>query len=479
MVIQSQHAPDHSRSTKYLDRTRMNNALEQAMDFGATYAEIRLMAETTSSVRLKDGQLEHAIPGQEIGATLRILADGAWGVHSTTDISNIPNEIESTVKLARAVAARRPSGSKPIQLAEIPVLQDEIHWRPKKDIRNTDLSTKIEMLKAIADSASDDEKIVSTTCGWSDEHIHTELLTSEGMDRVWSFQRSLVRGMVTARDESEVVSYRTRYGGEGGLELIESCDLGQLGSDARIAALRLLKAKRAPSGKMPLIADRELTGVYIHEALGHPCEADLVAAGDSCLDGKLGQKIGSDIVTVVDDPTIRGGYGAYPIDDEGVNTRSKQLITNGVLTEYLNHRETAAHFEIQPNGGARAQDGLHHPLVRMSNTMIMGGTHNNIDDLMEDLDYGIYACGSRGGQVDTGKGSFQFAAQEAWLIENGEITTPLKDVSVSGLTLEILQNVNGLTRDAKLAAPGFCGKGQTVPVGDGGPIMSISEALVG
>lgn len=141
MVIQSQHAPDHSRSTKYLDRTRMNNALEQAMDFGATYAEIRLMAETTSSVRLKDGQLEHAIPGQEIGATLRILADGAWGVHSTTDISNIPNEIESTVKLARAVAARRPSGSKPIQLAEIPVLQDEIHWRPKKDVRNTDRSS--------------------------------------------------------------------------------------------------------------------------------------------------------------------------------------------------------------------------------------------------------------------------------------------------------------------------------------------------
>ena len=100
MVIQSQSAPDHGRPTKYLDRTRMNNALEQAMDFGATYAEIRLMAETTSSVRLKDGQLEHAIPGQEIGATLRILADGAWGVHSTTDISNIPNEIESTVKLA-------------------------------------------------------------------------------------------------------------------------------------------------------------------------------------------------------------------------------------------------------------------------------------------------------------------------------------------------------------------------------------------
>ena len=230
---------------------------------------------------------------------------------------------------------------------------------------------------------------------------------------------------------------------------------------------------------MPLIADRDLTGVYIHEALGHPCEADLVAAGDSCLDGKLGHKIGSDIVTVIDDPTIRGGYGAHPIDDEGLDTTEKCLIKNGILTEYLNHRETAAHFDLKPNAGARAQDGLHHPLVRMSNTLIHGGTHADLDELVEDLDYGVYACGSRGGQVDTGRGSFQFAAQEAWLIENGEITKPLKDVSVSGLTLQILKNVDGLTKESKLAAPGFCGKGQTVPVGDGGPIMRISEALVG
>ena len=479
MVIQSERAPLASYSNKYLDRTKMNNALNNALAFGASYAEIRLMAETTSSVRLKDGQLEHAIPGQEIGATLRILADGAWGVHSTTDISNIPNEIEATVRLAKAVAARRPSGSNPIQLAEIPIHQDEIHWKSKKDVRNTDLDTKLSMLDNIHQSANDDERIISVSCGWSDEHLHTELLTTEGMDRTWSFQRSMVNGMVTARDGGDPVSYRMRHGGEGGLELIEDCDLQTLGADARIAALRLLKAKRSPSGKLPLIADRDLTGVYIHEALGHPCEADLVAAGDSCLDGKLGQKIGNEIVTVVDDPTLRGGYGAYPIDDEGLDTREKTLIKNGILTDYLNHRETAHHFGLEPNAGARAQDGLHHPLVRMSNTMIMGGNFNDIDELMEDIEYGVYACGSRGGQVDTGRGSFQFAAQEAYLIENGEITTPLRDVSVSGLTLQILNDVDGLTKDAKLASPGFCGKGQTVPVGDGGPIMRIREALVG
>ena len=464
---------------RYLDVDKLNKSLDKVTKDGAAYAEVRLVAYTDYSATIRDGKLERAIPGQEIGATIRVLADGAWGVHSTTDIASLEQQMNPTLKLAQSVAARRSSKDRPVSLAEVPIIEDSLHWKPKKDVRNTELSERLELLNLLGDSASGHDNVVSVTCGWHDEHIHTEFLSSEGMNRTWSFQRSLINGMVTARDGSEVVSYRTRFGGEGGLELIESCDINQLGVDAKTSALRLLKAQRAPSGKMPLIADRDLTGVYIHEALGHPCEADLVAAGDSCLDGKLGHKIGSDIVTVIDDPTIRGGYGAHPIDDEGLDTTEKCLIKNGILTEYLNHRETAAHFDLKPNAGARAQDGLHHPLVRMSNTLIHGGTHADLDELVEDLDYGVYACGSRGGQVDTGRGSFQFAAQEAWLIENGEITKPLKDVSVSGLTLQILKNVDGLTRESKLAAPGFCGKGQTVPVGDGGPIMRISEALVG
>lgn len=479
VMAANQGEPHISTTGRYLDQEKVRNALDLATTYGASYAEVRLVSFTQSSVAMRDGILERAIPGQELGLTLRILADGAWGVHSTTDIASLPEQIESTTRLAKAVASRRADGEKPIGLAEIPVFEDEQHWKSKLDVRHTELDTKMDLMNDFYKGASQHKHVVSVTTGWSDEHIHTELMTSEGMDRAWSFQRSLVHGMVTARDDAEVVSYRTRTGGQGGLELIEGVDLTELGEQAQTAALRLLTAERAPSGKMPLIADNDLTGVYIHEALGHPCEADLVAAGDSCLAGKLGEKIGNDIVTVVDDPTLMGGYGAYPIDDEGVNTREKVLIKNGVLTEYLNHRETAHHFGMEPNGGARAQDGLHHPLVRMSNTMIQGGSHADLDELMEDVEYGIYACGTRGGQVDTGRGSFQFAAQEAWLIENGELTRPLKDVSVSGMTLEILMNVDGLARDASLATPGFCGKGQTVPVGDGGPVMRIREALVG
>jgi TldD protein len=464
---------------RYLDQDRVRKALGHAQELGATYAEVRVMSLTESTVAMRDGVLERAIPGQELGMTLRVLADGAWGVHSTTDLASLNDQIESTTRLAKAVAARRSPKDRAVALADVPIIVDEQHWRSVLDVRHTELDVKMELMNDLYRGATGHDDVVSVRAGWSDEHLHTELMTTEGMDRVWSFQRSLIHGMVTARRDGEVVSYRTRHGGQGGLEVIQACDLVELGEQAQRAALRLLTAERAPSGKMPLIADRDLTGVYIHEALGHPCEADLVAAGDSCLDGKLGHQIGNEIVTVVDDPTMMGGYGAYPVDDEGVDTREKVLIKNGVLTEYLNHRETAHHFGVDPNGGARAQDGLHHPLVRMSNTMIQGGHHADMDELMEDIEYGVYACGTRGGQVDTGRGSFQFAAQEAWLIENGELTRPLKDVSVSGLTLQILKNVDGLTRDAMLASPGFCGKGQTVPVGDGGPVMRIREALVG
>ena len=242
MVVTSRQAESHFANGRILDEDKITKALEMATSLGADYAEIRLVSETTNTASLKDGKLERAIPGQEVGVTMRILADGAWGVHSTSDVESITQQVDSTFRLAKAVASRRSPSQTIVELAEVPIIQDEIHWKSKKDIRETDLDKRIEMMLAIDDEAKDDEKIVSTATGWSDEHIHTELMTSEGMNRIWSFQRSLINGMVTARNGDDVVSYRMRHGGEGGLELIESCDLGEMGRNAKISALRLLTA---------------------------------------------------------------------------------------------------------------------------------------------------------------------------------------------------------------------------------------------
>lgn len=467
------------KTGRFLDEDLAEKIIETATTFGATYAEIRTVSNRNTSISMRDGKVRNAVPGHDVGATLRCLVDGSWGVHSTSDLRAIHSQVESTISMAKQVAARRTTGESPVTLAEVPISTKDVHWRPVNDIRDIDIEEKVAVLSEFDSLIRTDDKIVSVNTGFTDEHVQTELVTSEGMNRAWSFQRTCANAVVTGREDSQVASYRTRVGGVGGYEVIEKIDLEEVARSATESTIRILSAERSPSGRMSLVADPDLTGVYIHEALGHPCEADLVAAGDSCLDGKLGEMIGDPLVTVIDDPTWDGGHGSFPVDDEGLDTASRTLIENGRLVTYLNHRETAAHFEIPTNGAARAQDGLHHPLVRMSNTMIMGGKHEDLDDLLEDVQDGVYACGTRGGQVDTGRGSFQFAAQEAWRIRDGELAEPLKDVSVSGLTLSILKNVDGLTKDSVLASPGFCGKGQMVPVGDGGPAMRIRNALVG
>ena len=464
---------------RLMDQEMATKAVEKAIEYGASYADIRLVSNQNTSISMRDGKVRNAIPGHDVGVTLRCLVDGSWGVYSTSDVKSITSQVESTVRLGRQVACRRASDQHEVRLAEVPISTMDVHWRPQQDIRYVDIEEKVGVLAEFDSLIRTDDRIISVNTGFSDEHVHSELISSEGMDRAWSFQRTCTNAIVTGREDGDVASYRTRVGGVGGYEAIEKVDIQEVAQNATRSTIRILSAERSPSGRMSLIADPDLTGVYIHEALGHPCEADLVAAGDSCLDGKLGELIGSSKVTVIDDPTWEGGHGSFPVDDEGLDTASRTLIENGRLLTYLNHRESAAHFDIEVNGAARAQDGLHHPLVRMSNTMIMGGAHQDLDELLEDVQDGVYACGTRGGQVDTGRGSFQFAAQEAWRIRDGELAEPLKDVSVSGMTLSILKNVDGLTKDAELASPGFCGKGQVVPVGDGGPSMRIKDALVG
>ena len=175
MVVATRQNDSNFSSGRLLDEEKITRALNSATSLGAEYAEIRLVSETTNSASLKDGKLERAIPGQEVGVTMRILADGAWGVHSTSDIASIVEQVEPTFRLARAVAARRSPNQTAVGLAEVPIIQDEIHWKSAKDVRDTDLDKRIELMLAIDNEAKDDEKIVSTATGWSDAVSYTHL----------------------------------------------------------------------------------------------------------------------------------------------------------------------------------------------------------------------------------------------------------------------------------------------------------------
>jgi TldD protein len=250
----------------------------------------------------------------------------------------------------------------------------------------------------------------------------------------------------------------------------------EAGHAAATRALQLLDARPAKGGRMNAILDPELAGVFAHEAVGHASEGDLIQEGNSVLKGMTGKQIGSPLLTIVDDPSLPE-FGFEPVDAEGSAVKRTEIIKSGVVNAYLHSRETLHAIGSGTAGHARAMPG-EPPLVRMSNTFIENGD-STLDELMEACRDGILLKGSRGGQVDPGRGVFQFNAEYGYLVQGGEIAGMVRDVSLSGEILQTLHAIRQLGND-RVMHQGYCGKGgQSVPVSDGAPHLLLGDAVVG
>ena len=433
------------------------------------YMDIRSGIGNSTSIIMKDGDVEEINTGMSLGARIRVLNNGAWGFAYTTDLSKINEITETAIKLSKSLKGD-------VELSESEVIKDKIAVDVEIPFKDISIEEKKEIMKEANDAATID-KVNSTTVGYADTEVNELFMNSEGSQI--QIKTSRVRMALNASaTNGEIIQFgHGSMGGVKGFEAIAGRDIEEFGRTIGEKAVRLLDAKSAPSGKFPVIADPELTGVLVHEALGHAVEGDLILQNDSILKDKVGEMIASDIVNIFDDASLKEGFGFYPYDVEGVKTKPNQLVKDGKLISLLNSRETSSQLNMQSSGNARSIIS-EKPIVRMSNTYLQPGD-NTFEELIEDIPDGIYLKGSRGGQVDTGKGIFQFNAAEGYLIENGEKTTPLRDVSLSGNILETLKNIDAIGNDFKLSV-GFCGKdGQTAPVGDGGPHTRILNALVG
>ncbi|MBR2666432.1 MAG: TldD/PmbA family protein [Methanobrevibacter sp.] len=433
------------------------------------YMDIRFGMGDNTSILMKDGNVDEINTGMSLGARIRVLNNGAWGFAYTTDLSKIDEITETALKLSKSLKGD-------VKLSESEIIKDKIEVDVKIPFKDVSIEEKKDIMKEANDAATI-YKVNSTTISYSDSEVNELFMNSEGSEIQVKTDRVRMALNASATDGEIIQFGHGSLGGVKGFEVISEVDIEEFGRNIGEKAVRLLDAKPAPSGQFPVIADPELTGVLIHEALGHATEGDLILQNDSILKGKIGEKIASDIVNIFDDASRKDGFGYYPYDVEGVKTKPNQLVKNGELISLLNSRETASKLGMESSGNARSIIA-DQPIVRMSNTYLQPGD-NTFEELIEDLPNGMYLKGSRGGQVDTGKGIFQFNAAEGYLIENGEITTPLRDVSLSGNILETLKNIDAIGNDFKLSV-GFCGKdGQTAPVGDGGPHTRILNALVG
>jgi TldD protein len=363
-----------------------------------------------------------------------------------------------------------------VKLAETEALEDKIVSKPRRNPAKIPLAEKIQIATSLNKTVFDyDQRIKSCTIDYLDITGTNYFINNDGtyieQDKLYVWSRVLA----TAKKGDVYVFVREEIGSTAGLEVFESETPETVGERIAKRAIEQLKAKTPKGGTFPVVIGPNVVGVFIHEAFGHLAEADLTLKGSVLMD-KLGRKIASDVVTVYDDGTVKGAFGSFKYDDEGIPAQKTLLIKNGQIIGLMHNRETAHKFKTSPTGNVRAEDFRYEPIIRMRNTYLAPRDYA-FEELLEGIKFGYYLKSFRGGQANL-DGTFQVGIQEAYEIVNGEIGAPVRNASISGNTLETLRKVEAVGKDFELW-PGRCGKGQMAFVCDGGPHILVKEVLMG
>jgi TldD protein len=436
---------------------------------GIRYYDIRHVAGEVTHIDIDNSVIESAGTSFFDQAVVRVLGPRGWGI-MTVDNYQRPrgDRFSDMINSVRGVASI--TGEK-VEVADakrgvldVPAMRE--------DPRDVSIEEKTSILAGIEKSARL-EGISSSRANYSERHETVTFEDSSGNEHTYSICRCGFGIMAVASRDGIVQMGYERLHSISGLPIRHKQDIG---AAAARRAIELLDAKAAKGGIMNAILDQELAGVFAHEAVGHASEGDLVKEGNSVLSGKIGEKIGNNILTIVDDPSLPE-FGFEPVDAEGSAVGRTEIIRRGRVCAYLHSRETLAAIGHGAAGNARAMPG-EPPLVRMSNTYIENGD-SSLEEMLETCRDGILLKGSRGGQVDPGRGVFQFNAEYGYLVEGGEVAGMVRDVSLSGEILSTLHSIELCANDL-LMHQGYCGKGgQSVPVSDGSPHVLLRCAVVG
>ena len=443
--------------------------------FDAEYVEIRAQKLFKTMLTLKEGRVEAAKQGIENGAALRVLTKGAWGFASvgTLNPETLNEAVSDACKMAKAASSRLKT---PIKLIETKAIEDKVVAKPQKEPAKIPIEDKINTTTAINNKILGyDSHVKSCTIDYLDLTGTNYFINNEGtyieQDKLYVWSRI----NATATQAGVFTVSREEIGSTKGYEIFDTETPEIVGKRIAKRAIEQLKAKPPKGGKSQVILGPNVVGVFVHEAFGHLAEADLTLYG-SVLMNKLGKKIASNTVTLIDDGTINGAFGSFKYDDEGVPAQKTPLVKDGVVIGLMHNRETAQKLNAKPTGNARAEDFRVEPIIRMRNTFMEPKDHS-FKELIENVKTGYYFKSIRGGQANL-DGTFQVGIQEGYEIVNGELGKPIRNASISGNTLETLLKVNAVGKDFELW-PGRCGKGQTAFTCDGGPHIRVKEVLVG
>ena len=454
----------------------IESLLGVALSRGGDYADLYFEYATLNSLNLEEQIVKSANRAARLGVGVRVISGEKTGYAYCDEI-----DVAAIRKAALTAAhiAQSGSGAGPINVSRESPAHDL--YPVAQLINDEPLPRKIELLDRIdRTSRAFDRRICEAQVSLADEFKVVLIATSEGKLIGDAQPLARMRVMCIADDDGNLQSGVSGGGGRVGMDFFSDQLLDFYANEAARQAIVQLEAQDAPAGSMEVVLGPGWPGVLLHEAVGHGLEADFNRKGMSAFSGLIGQKVASELCTVVDDGVMPNRRGSLNIDDEGNPTSQTVLIENGVLRGYLQDKLSSRLTGASLTGNGRRESYRHMPMPRMTNTYLLNGASDR-DDIIRSVKRGLYAVQFGGGQVDITNGKFVFNATEAYLIEDGKVTAPVKGATLIGNGPDALTKVTAVANDLSLdEGVGTCGKdGQSVPVGVGLPTIKISEMTVG
>jgi len=470
-LLSCRHTPKNGPGTA-IDPQLLNKTLRKALEKGGEFADVYVENRISREVLLEESRFKSAVFGISQGAGVRVIAGDKTGFAYTDDIN------EANLLRAAEVASYVASGTQSIPPVDVREEKRETYITVRLPLEEIANEKRLEIMKRADQAALDyDPRIQMATVSYYDEVRGRTIANSEGLllsDALPLFffiVQTLGVGNNTRHMSRERLSHHS------GFEMFDEVTPEEVARSAARESIAMLEAKDAPAGIMDVVIQNGWGGVLVHEAVGHPLEADNIAKKIGAFTGKLGQKVASDLFTMVDDGSLPNMRGTTNFDDEGTQMKRNVLIQEGVLHKYMSDILSAKQLKMERTGNGRRQSFRHLPIPRMTNTFIDTGK-DAPEDILASTKEGIYVQSLSGGSVNPITGMFNFTCREAYLIEDGKKTVPVKGATLTGSCLDIISNTDAVGNDLAFG-PGICGKGQECEVSAGQPTVRIRGINVG
>jgi TldD protein len=457
-----------------LDSGQVRQILQALLSRGGEFGEIYCQSNEYTRVILDDGKLEEILSGEDGGVALRLVSG-----ERTFFYSGNTRDPAQLVQEALRLASGLESAGSPTPVGELRHLAVPAVSEVRVPPMGVDLGRKVRLVRRAEKAARDaDPRVTQFTGTYGDSTVTVLIGTSDGSLAGETRVYTTLFGSAIAREGEEVRTGYHSLAETSGFELFDAHPPEELGAEAARIALVQLAAKPAPAGTFTVVLSSKAGGTMVHEACGHGLEGDFAEKSLSIYAGKLGQRVASELITVVDDGTLPNRRGSTGIDDEGIPSTRVVLIDRGILKSYLHSRRTARKLGHGPTGNGRRESFRHLPIPRMRNTLIEPGT-TAPGEILASVKEGVFVCQMGGGEVDIASGNFIFNVGEAYMIRDGKIAEPIRDATLIGNGPEVLGSIDAVGSDLGFGV-GTCGKdGQRVPVADAQPTLRIPRIVVG